>query len=125
VVPPRCGRAAHPRVGRRDPRPHGGRTVSNVFRALRARNYRLYFSGQLVSLIGTWMQIIGQSWLVFKMTGKGLDVGILSAMQFTPMLLGGAWGGLLADRFPKRRTLMVTQAAFAVCASVLAVLVTG
>ena len=99
--------------------------MSNVFRALKTRNYRLYFSGQLVSLIGTWMQIIGQSWLVFKMTGKGLDVGIVNALQFTPMLFGGAWGGLLADRYPKRRTLIATQTAFAISAAALAVLVTG
>jgi len=99
--------------------------MSNVFRSLRTRNYRLYFSGQLVSLIGTWMQIVGQSWLVFKMTGKGLDVGIVNALQFTPMLFGGAWGGLLADRYPKRRTLITTQALFAVTAGVLALLVTG
>jgi predicted MFS family arabinose efflux permease len=99
--------------------------VSNAFRALRTRNYRLYFSGQLVSLIGTWMQIIGQSWLVLKLTGSGLDVGIVNALQFGPMLLAGVWGGLIADRYPKRRTLIVTQASFAVLAAVLALLVTG
>ena len=99
--------------------------MSNAFRALRTRNYRLYFSGQLVSLIGTWMQIIGQSWLVLKLTGSGLDVGIVNALQFSPMLLAGAWGGLVADRHPKRRILITTQTAFAISAAALALLVTG
>lgn len=99
--------------------------MSNAFRALRTRNYRLYFSGQLVSLVGTWMQIIGQSWLVLKLTGSGLDVGIVNALQFSPMLLAGVWGGLIADRYPKRRILLTTQTAFAVSAAALALLVTG
>ena len=99
--------------------------MSNVYRALRTRNYRLYFGGQLVSLIGTWMQIVGQSWLVLKMTGSGLDVGIVNALQFTPMLFAGAWGGLIADRYPKRRILITTQSLFAVSAAALALLVTG
>jgi MFS family permease len=99
--------------------------MSNAFRALRTRNYRLFFSGQLVSLIGTWMQIIGQSWLVLRITGSGLDVGIVNALQFAPMLVAGAYGGLVADRFPKRRTLIATQATFAVVAASLAIVVTG
>lgn len=99
--------------------------MSKAFRALRTRNYRLYFSGQLVSLIGTWMQIVGQSWLVLKLTGSGLDVGVVNALQFTPMLVAGAYGGLVADRYPKRRTLITTQTLFAVSAAVLALLVSG
>lgn len=99
--------------------------MSNAFRALRTRNYRLYFGGQLVSLVGTWMQIIGQSWLVLKLTGSGLDVGIVNALQFTPMLVAGPWGGLVADRYNKRRILIATQTLFAISAAALALLVTG
>lgn len=98
--------------------------MKNAFRSLSNRNYRLYFSGQLVSLVGTWMQIIGQSWLVWKLTGSGLNVGIVTGLQFGPMLIGGAWGGLIADRYPKRRILIITQAAFAVFAGALALVVT-
>ena len=72
--------------------------MRNAFRALRTRNYRFYFSGQLVSLIGTWMQIIAQSWLVFELTHSAFAVGIVTALQFGPTLVGGVWGGLLADR---------------------------
>jgi MFS family permease len=96
--------------------------VRNVFRALRTRNYRLYFSGQVVSLIGTWMQIVANSWLVLQLSGSGTAVGVVTAAQFGPMLLGGAWGGLIADRFPKRRLLLTTQSLFLVQATTLGVL---
>lgn len=80
--------------------------------ALRHRNYRLFFGGQLVSTIGTWMQSIAQPWLVLQLTHSGLLVGLALGMQFLPMLVAGPFGGLVADRFPKRRVLQVTQAAF-------------
>jgi MFS family permease len=99
--------------------------MRHVFRALRTRNYRLFFSGQVVSLIGTWMQIVANSWLVLKLSSSGLAVGIATALQFGPMLVGGAWGGLIADRFPKRRMLLVTQTLFLVQALTLGTLTAG
>src|SRR3712207_6303103 len=74
-----------------------------------APNYRRYFAGQVVSISGNWMQIVAEMWLIVQLTGSGLSVGFTAALQFLPILLFGAWGGLLADRFPKRRLLMVTQ----------------
>ncbi len=96
--------------------------MRDVFRSLKTRNYRLYFSGQVVSLIGTWMQITANSWLVVELTKSGFAVGLASAMQFGPMLIGGVWGGLLADRFSKRRMLILTQSLFLVQATAIAFL---
>ena len=96
--------------------------MRNAFRALRTRNYRLYFSGMVVSNVGTWMQIIANGWLVLQLSDSGVAVGIATAMQFGPMLVAGAWGGLIADRFPKRRLLLVTQSLFIVQAVTLGVL---
>ena len=77
--------------------------------SLSVPNYRRYFAGQIVSLSGNWMQIVAEMWLILSLTGSGLAVGITSALQFLPLLLFGAWGGLLADRLPKRSLLTVTQ----------------
>jgi MFS family permease len=79
------------------------------FTSLSVPNYRRYFAGQLVSLSGNWMQIVAEMWLILSLTGNGVAVGITSALQFLPFLLFGAFGGLLADRFPKRSLLIVTQ----------------
>ena len=79
------------------------------FTSLSVPNYRRYFAGQLVSLTGNWMQIVAEMWLILSLTGSGVAVGITSALQFLPFLLFGAFGGLLADRFPKRGLLIVTQ----------------
>jgi MFS family permease len=79
------------------------------FTSLAVPNYRRYFGGQIVSLSGNWMQIVAEMWLILSLTGSGIAVGVTSALQFLPMLLFGAWGGLLADRFPKRSLLTVTQ----------------
>jgi MFS family permease len=79
------------------------------FTSLSVPNYRRYFAGQLVSLTGNWMQIVAEMWLILSLTGSGVAVGITSALQFLPFLLFGAFGGLLADRFPKRSLLVVTQ----------------
>ncbi len=79
------------------------------FESLSVRNYRLYFIGQLVSLSGNWMQMVASVWLVLSLTHSGFAVGLTTALQFLPMLVIGAWGGLLADRFPKRGLLMTTQ----------------
>jgi len=93
-----------------------------TFAALGIRNYRLYFSGQVVSNTGTWMQRIAQDWLVLQITDSPLAVGITTALQFLPMLLMGLWGGLIADRYPKRRLLLATQTCMGVLAAILAVL---
>jgi MFS family permease len=97
--------------------------MRNAFRALRTRNYRLYFSGMIVSNVGTWMQIIANSWLVLQLSGNsGVAVGVATALQFGPTLVAGAWGGLIADRFPKRRILFASQTLFLVQATALGVL---
>jgi MFS family permease len=79
------------------------------FDSLAVPNYRRYFAGQAISLSGNWMQTVAAIWLVLNLTGSGVAIGLTTALQFLPMLLCGAWGGLLADRFPKRRLLMATQ----------------
>ncbi len=83
-----------------------------TFRSLRVRNYRLWFIGQTVSLSGTWMQTTGQSWLVLRLTHSALALGLTAALQFLPVLVFGAYGGVIADRFDKRTVLMVTQVLF-------------
>jgi MFS family permease len=88
--------------------------LGRSFESLSVPNYRLYFAGQLVSLSGNWMQIVAEMWLILQLTDSGVAVGVTSALQFVPMLLFGAWGGLLADRLPKRRLLILTQALMAI-----------
>lgn len=84
--------------------------VRTTFRSLRYRNYRLFFTGQLVSQAGTWLTMIALVLLVLHRTDKsGLAIGILTACQFAPILVLGAFGGLVADRYDKRRLLLVTQ----------------
>src|ERR1700736_6627365 len=87
---------------------------------MRTRNYRLFFFGQLISTSGTWMQSVALGWLVLRLTGSGFAVGLIIALQFLPMLLISTWGGVIADRFDKRRTLVVTQSGMAVAAAALA-----
>lgn len=99
------------------------RTFTRTFRSLGRRNYRLYFFGQIVSVTGTWVQSVAQIWLVLKLTGSGLALGLTAGLQFLPVLLAGPWGGLVADRFDKRRILIGTQAASGTLALVLGVLV--
>ena len=96
---------------------------ARTFRSLRIRNYRLFFIGQLVSVTGTWMQTVAQTWLVVDLTGSGVDLGITVALQFLPMLLFGMWGGALADRSDKRRLLIGLQAASGILALILYALV--
>ena len=83
------------------------------FDSLSVDNYRRYFAGQLISLSGNWMQTVAEVWLILELTGSGVAVGLTTALQFLPILLFGAWGGLLADRLPKRRLLIITQALMA------------
>jgi MFS family permease len=87
--------------------------IRHSFNSLEVPNYRRYFLGQLISLSGTWMQTVAAIWVVLSLTDSGVAVGLTTALQFLPMLLIGAWGGLLADRIPKRRLLITTQALMA------------
>ena len=96
--------------------------MHGMFRSLRVRNYRLYASGQLVSLTGTWMQRVAQDWLVLELTNSGVALGLVTALQFGPSLLFGMWGGVIADRGDKRRILLVTQSSLAMVALTLGVL---
>src|SRR5215831_3557764 len=91
--------------------------------ALRHRDFRLFWSGQLVSLIGTWMQSVGQAWLVLELTRSPFSLGFVNALQFLPVLFLSTVGGALSDRLSKRRILLVTQAAMMVQALVLPALV--
>lgn len=119
-------------IDERQPRPPGewsargaslrrfnfGRVVSS----LRHRNYRLYFFGQLVSVMGTWMQTVAQSFLVLDLTHSGTALGLVTAVRFVPILLFGPAGGLFADRRNKRRILYVTQTLAGVLAAIFAIL---
>ncbi|HMF81174.1 MAG TPA: MFS transporter [Candidatus Acidoferrum sp.] len=100
--------------------PVGGITWRHTFRALRHRNYRLFFWGQLVSLIGTWMQQTAMSWFVYQITNSKLLLGVVAAMGSAPMMLSSIWGGSLADRYSKRSILVATQTAQMICAFFLA-----
>ena len=83
--------------------------VRTTFRSLSVRNFRLFFFGQLISQIGTWLTQIALTLLVLHLTRSGVAIGILVACQFGPVLFLGAYGGVVADRADKRRLLLVTQ----------------
>ena len=91
-------------------RPGAGLSLANGARAFQHRNYRLYFGGQLVSLVGTWMQTVAQGWLILQLTGDAFLLGVVAAFQWIPVMVLGLFGGLIADAVPKRQTLIVTQA---------------
>ncbi|HZU07517.1 MAG TPA: MFS transporter [Chloroflexota bacterium] len=101
----------------------GGSRLAATFRALRNRNYRLFWSGQLVSLTGSWIQRTAMAWLVLQLTDSPLALGTVTMLQFLPLLLFALLGGVLADRLPKRRLLLVTQVGTAAQAALLAALV--
>ncbi len=139
---PRPGTAAESRPdeqhGLDQPRNASGRAAAErptgpaeagggMFSALASRNYRIYLSGSIVSNIGTWMQRVAQDWLVLELSNSSaVAVGITTALQFLPMLLLSPYGGLIADRFDKRKILKITQAWMALTSVVLGVLaVTG
>lgn len=90
--------------------------IYNAFPAFQSRNYKLYFSGQLVSMIGTWMQIVAQSWLVLQMTRSPFLIGLVMALSTLPTLLFTLFGGVVVDHFPKKNILFFTQ----ICAMALA-----
>src|SRR6266702_5080606 len=106
--------------GRQRRMPVGGITWRHTFRALRYRNYRLFFWGQLVSLSGTWMQQTAMSWFVYQITNSKFLLGLVAAVGSAPMVLSSVWGGTLADLYPKRSILVMTQAAQMICAFSLA-----
>jgi MFS family permease len=96
--------------------------IRSGFPALRHRNFRLFWFGQCISLIGSWMQNIGQSWLVLELTHSALKLSIVTMLQFIPMMVFSLYAGTLVDRFPKRNMLIVTQSSLAILAVVLATL---
>ena len=98
-------------------------TSSRGLSAFRHRNYRLFWTGQLISLVGTWMQTVAQGWLVLQLTNDPFALGVLSVAQFGPVMVFGLFGGVIADNLPKRRTLVSTQIVQMVLAFVLAALV--
>lgn len=99
--------------------------MPQMFRALNVFNYRLWVAGALVSNIGTWMQRVAQDWLVLTVLThqSGTAVGVVTGLQFLPILILGPWAGLLGDRYNKRKILLITQSAMGLCALVLGLLV--
>jgi MFS family permease len=93
-------------------------TFTRTFESLRVPNYRRFFLGQVISWTGTWVQWIAQGWLVLQLTGSGLGLGLVTALQWLPVLVFGAWAGVLADRFDKRKLLIVTN----ICGGILSLL---
>jgi MFS family permease len=95
-----------------------------TFRSIAVRNYRLYFTGQVISVSGTWMQTVAQAYLIlFTLHGTGVDVAVATSLQFLPLLLLGPFGGLVADRLDKRRVLYVTQGSAGTLALIFGILV--
>ncbi len=98
--------------------------LATRFGALRHRNFRLYWTGQLVSLVGTWMQSVAQGWLMHRLTGSAFWLGLLGFTQFLPVMLFSLWAGVIADRLDRRRVLFWTQSLLLLQAAALATLVT-
>ncbi len=99
-----------------------GLSLNNTFRALRHRNFQLFFSGQLISLTGTWMQSVAQAWLVYRMTGSALLLGSVGFIGQIPIFLVSPLGGIVADRYDRRRVVIATQVASMALAVTLAAL---
>jgi MFS family permease len=96
--------------------------VGRTFRSLSEPNYRRFFVGNAVSVMGTWMQRVAQDWLVYTLSGSAVALGVNTALQFVPMLLFGLWAGVLVDRWDRRRILLVTQSLSGLLAALLWVL---
>ncbi len=107
-----------------NPTAAAGRAARITFASLALPNYRRYFTGQSISLIGTWMQTTAQAWLVLTLTRSSVDLGVIVALQALPVLLLGAYGGVVADRVDKRRLMIVLQSLMGLQALVLGILVT-
>lgn len=99
--------------------------LKQAFRALQNPNYRYYWIGQIISAIGTWMQTIAQAWLVLQLTNSPLALGLVTTCQTLPVLFLVLFGGVFADRLPKRRLLLITQTTMLLQAALLAVLTAG
>lgn len=104
------------------PRPFSSRRWPTTVAALEVRNYRWYLSSQLIATTGLWMQRIAQDWLILELTGSVTAVGVAVALQFLPVLLFGLAGGVIADKYPKRRILLITQSVAASMALTLGLL---
>lgn len=96
--------------------------LRNMFRALRHRNFAVFCSGQIISLIGSWMQALALSWLIFRLTGSSTQLGAVTFCSQIPVLLFSPFGGIVADRYPKRSVLLATQSAYMVLTAMLALL---
>src|SRR6267142_1832136 len=90
-----------------------------MFRSLENRNYRLYFFGQMVSVLGSWLQSVAQSWLVYRLTGSSLQLGLLVFVGQAPLLFLSPIGGLIADRYPRRWVVVGTQTSLMLLAFIL------
>jgi MFS family permease len=99
-----------------------GLAVHRTFHSLHTRNFRLYFIGQVISVTGTWLNATASAWLVLRLSNSGFALGLNTALTFLPILLVGAFGGMLADRYDKRKILISTQAVYAILALTLFVL---
>ncbi len=97
-------------------------TFPTMLRALNHRDFRLFWSGQLVSLVGTWMQTVGQSWLILELTDSPFQLGLISTLQFAPLLLFSLVAGAVTDRLPKRRLIIATQTVLMILAFTLSAL---
>src|SRR5579883_565870 len=106
-----AGRAMRARAG-----------LARAFSSLRIRNYRLYWTGQLISVTGTWMQTTAQAWLVLELKGSPFALGVVTFLQFLPVTLLSLFGGVIADRVPKRNLIICTQSLLAAQAVVIAAL---
>src|SRR6516165_11381682 len=104
------------------PRPSRG-WHADTFSALRHRNYQLYFLGQFISVTGSWAQSAALTWLAYDLTGESSWAALVGAMQVLPTSVLGAWGGSLADRWPKRAIIFTSQASLLLLAILLGVLV--
>ncbi len=100
------------------------RSFGRIFSSLHNYNYRLYWFGQLLSITGTWIARIAQAWLVLQLTNSSFALGLVGALQFIPITVFSLFGGVLADRFPKREVIIITQALMAVQSLILAILIT-
>src|SRR5687768_2499931 len=96
-------------------------TLARTFESLTVRNYRLFFTGQVISWTGTWVQWVAQGWLVLRLTDSGFGLGVVTALQWLPVLVFGAWAGVIADRFNKRRLLIATNVGSAILSLILGV----
>lgn len=129
TISTRSGRQIIPEIGSSQETPaitapvQQAKGLLRAFIALYHRNFRLFWFGQMISLIGTWMQTTGQAWLVLELTHSAWQLGLVGAIQFLPVLLFSTFGGVFADRWPKRNVLIFTQSAAMIQATALWILV--